>query len=319
MDTLLEQIYRIGIVPVIKITSLDSAVPLARALQAGGIPVAEVTFRTEYAAEAIRRISAELPNVLTGAGTVTSIAQVEEAITAGARFIVTPGFNPKVVDYCLEKNIPIFPGAPSTSDIEQAIERGLKVVKCFPAEALGGLDYIKAVSAPYSSVKFMPTGGVSLKNINNYLGFSKVLACGGSWMVDQKLIDAGDYEGITRLCIEAVDTVLGLEVAHIGINSNDAAEAGRTVKLLAALLHAPERETPSVCYVGDRIEVMKKVGRGENGHLAIACNNLDRAIFQLERRGIVFDHEAAGVDSVGHRYIFLQDSIAGFAIHLTEK
>lgn len=319
MNPLMQQIHRIGIVPVIKITNPDTAVPLAKALEAGGIPVAEVTFRTEHAAEAIRRIVAEVPNVLTGAGTVLTIQQVDAAIEAGAKFIVTPGFNPKVVDYCLEKGIPVVPGAPGTSDIEQAIERGLEVVKCFPAEALGGLEYIKAIAGPYGSIKFMPTGGISPKNINSYLAYNKVVACGGSWMIDQKLIDAGDYEGITKLCIEAVDTVLGLSFSHVGINSANAEEAAATARLITALMPVPVKETPTVIYTGESIEIMKKMGKGKNGHLAIACNNIDRAVFQLERRGIAFDHEAAGVDSTGHRYIFLKDEIAGFAVHLSER
>ena len=180
MNELLQQIHRIGVVPVIKITDPETAVPLARALDKGGIPVAEVTFRTQHAAEAIRRISAEVPQVLTGAGTVTTTEQVDTAVAAGAKFIVTPGFNPKVVDYCLERNIPILPGASGPSEIEQAMERGLEVVKCFPAEALGGLPYIKALSGPYTEMKFMPTGGVNPGNITSYLGFSKILACGGS-------------------------------------------------------------------------------------------------------------------------------------------
>ena len=208
MNELLQQIHRIGVVPVIKITDPETAVPLARALDKGGIPVAEVTFRTQHAAEAIRRISAEVPQVLTGAGTVTTTEQVDTAVAAGAKFIVTPGFNPKVVDYCLERNIPILPGASGPSEIEQAMERGLEVVKCFPAEALGGLPYIKALSGPYTEMKFMPTGGVNPGNITSYLGFSKILACGGSWMIDAKLIAAGDYEGIARLCRQAVDWVL---------------------------------------------------------------------------------------------------------------
>ncbi len=310
MNALMKQIHRIGIVPVIKITDPKTAVPLARALEAGGIPIAEVTFRTEHAAEAIRRIVAEVPGVLTGAGTVLTIGQVDAAVEAGAKFIVTPGFNPKVVDYCLSKGIAIVPGAPGTSDIEQAIEKGLEVVKCFPAEALGGLPYIKAVAAPYGGIQFMPTGGIGPKNINNYLSFNKIVSCGGSWMIDQKLIDAGDYEGIT---------VLGLEFAHVGINSENAAQAEQTASLLAGLFPAARKETPTVVFMGDGIEIMKKTGKGKNGHLAIACNNLDRAVFQLERRGLAFDHEAAGTDSMGHRYIFLKDEIAGYAVHLSER
>ena len=207
MNELLQQIHRIGVVPVIKITDPETAVPLARALDKGGIPVAEVTFRTQHAAEAIRRISAEVPQVLTGAGTVTTTEQVDTAVAAGAKFIVTPGFNPKVVDYCLERNIPILPGASGPSEIEQAMERGLEVVKCFPAEALGGLPYIKALSGPYTEMKFMPTGGVNEGNVQEYLAEPKIIAAGGSWMVKGDLIAAGKFDEIQRLTQEAVALV----------------------------------------------------------------------------------------------------------------
>ena len=290
MNELLQQIHRIGVVPVIKITDPETAVPLARALDKGGIPVAEVTFRTQHAAEAIRRISAEVPQVLTGAGTVTTTEQVDTAVAAGAKFIVTPGFNPKVVDYCLERNIPILPGASGPSEIEQAMERGLEVVKCFPAEALGGLPYIKALSGPYTEMKFMPTGGVNPGNITSYLGFSKILACGGSWMIDAKLIAAGDSEG------------------------------QRTAAALAPLLGAPTGENPNAMWSSSSVEVMKSQWKGTKGHLAISCSNLDRAVFQLERRGLAFDPDSAGTSADGkRRYLFLKDEIGGFAVQIIER
>lgn len=320
MNELLQQIHRIGVVPVIKITDPETAVPLARALDKGGIPVAEVTFRTQHAAEAIRRISAEVPQVLTGAGTVTTTEQVDTAVAAGAKFIVTPGFNPKVVDYCLKRNIPILPGASGPSEIEQAMERGLEVVKCFPAEALGGLPYIKALSGPYTEMKFMPTGGVNPGNITSYLGFSKILACGGSWMIDAKLIAAGDYEGIAQLCRQAVDVVLGLEFSHVGINNDGDAEAQRTAAALAPLLGAPTGENPNAMWSSSSVEVMKSQWKGTKGHLAISCSNLDRAVFQLERRGLVFDPDSAGTSADGkRRYLFLKDEIGGFAVQIIER
>lgn len=204
MDSMLSKIGQIGIVPVIAISDVEKAVPLAKALAAGGIPCAEITFRTAEGEEAIRRIAREVPEVLVGAGTVLTTEQADRAIDAGARFIVTPGFNPRVVDHCLAKGMPITPGCSTPSDMEQAIERGLEVVKFFPAEQSGGLAYIKAVAAPYSMLRFMPTGGISAKNLKEYLSFNKVLACGGSWMVRKELIDAGRFDEITRLCVEAV-------------------------------------------------------------------------------------------------------------------
>ena len=191
-DKMITRIEELGIVPVVKLSRADDAVPLAKALIAGGLPVAEVTFRTAAAEESIRRMAEAFPEMLVGAGTVLSIEQVERAIGAGAKFIVTPGFNPRVVSYCVEHDIPIFPGCPTTSDIEQALELGLKVVKFFPAEQMGGLATIKAVSAPYGQMRFMPTGGVNEKNLCQYLACDKIVACGGSWMVKPELIEAGD-------------------------------------------------------------------------------------------------------------------------------
>ena len=180
MHAVLEELGKIGIIPVIKIDDAARAVPLAKALIAGGIPCAEVTFRTAEGEEAIRRINREVPEILLGAGTVLTTEQVDKAVSAGAKFIVSPGFNPKVVSYCIKKGIPITPGCSGPTDIEQALEMGLEAVKFFPAEQAGGLDYIKAVSAPYPSMYFIPTGGINAQNIVKYLGFEKILACGGS-------------------------------------------------------------------------------------------------------------------------------------------
>jgi len=169
MNPVLEQLNKIGIVPVVKIDRVEDAVPLARALCAGGLPCAEVTFRTDAAAGAIKAMTENFPNMCVGAGTVLNAAQVDAAIEAGSKFIVSPGLNPKTVQYCIEKNIPITPGTSSPSDIEQAIELGLEVVKFFPAEQSGGLAKIKAMAAPYVNMKFMPTGGINAKNLTTYL------------------------------------------------------------------------------------------------------------------------------------------------------
>ena len=200
---------KIGIIPVIRIDDERKAVPLAKALAAGGIPCAEITFRSSQAEDAIALISREVPEVLLGAGTVLRCEQVDKAMAAGAAFIVSPGFNPRVVSHCLEKGIPIAPGCSNPTDIEMALEMGLDVVKFFPAEQAGGLGYIKAVAAPYSSMYFIPTGGINAKNIATYAAFEKVLACGGSWMATPDLINAGDFDAITSLCREAVSLVKG--------------------------------------------------------------------------------------------------------------
>ena len=207
MNEVLKKIGAIGIVPVVKIDDAKDAVPLAKALCDGGLPCAEITFRTSAAEEAIRKIHEAFPQMLLGAGTVLTTEQVDRAIGAGATFIVSPGLNPKVVKYCVDKGIPVTPGCANPSDIEQAIELGLDVVKFFPAEAAGGLKMIKAMSAPYVGMKFMPTGGINAKNINEYLSFNKILACGGSWMVKGDMIKAGEFDKIKDMTAEAVSLV----------------------------------------------------------------------------------------------------------------
>ena len=207
MIKVLEDIQKIGIVPVVVIDDVKDAEPLAKALCDGGLPCAEVTFRTEAAEESIRIMAEKFPEMLIGAGTVLTTEQVDRAVAAGAKFIVSPGLNPRIVKYCVEKNIPITPGCSSASDIEQALENGLEVVKFFPAEPAGGLPMIKALAAPYVGVKFMPTGGINQNNVKEYLKYNRILACGGSWMVKGDLIKAGDFAKITELTKEAVEIV----------------------------------------------------------------------------------------------------------------
>ena len=202
--SVLTKIKDFKIIPVVKIKDPNNAQQLGRALIDGGLPCAEITFRTNDAEKAIAQLS-KLENFTIGAGTVLSIDTVEIAIEAGAEFIVSPGLNPKVVSYCIENNITVIPGVCTPSDIEKALDFGLNILKFFPAQAFGGLTTLKAISAPYSSIKFIPTGGINAKNLNDYLSFSKVFACGGSWMVKEKFISSGSFDKITALTEEAVE------------------------------------------------------------------------------------------------------------------
>jgi 2-dehydro-3-deoxyphosphogluconate aldolase/(4S)-4-hydroxy-2-oxoglutarate aldolase len=204
MANVAEKIAELGIVPVVVLNDAKDAAPLAKALTEGGLPCAEVTFRTEAAEESIRIMTTEYPDMFVGAGTVLTIDQVDRAVAAGAKFIVSPGFDPEIVDYCLSKDIPVFPGIITPSELAQAVKRGLKVVKFFPAEQFGGVATIKALAAPYTTVKFMPTGGVSAKNLRDYLSCDKIIACGGSWMVKGDLVKAGEFDKIRELTAEAV-------------------------------------------------------------------------------------------------------------------
>ena len=203
MNEISKKIQEIGVVPVVVLNDAKDAKPLAKALCEGGLPCAEVTFRTEAAEESIRLMTESYPDMFVGAGTVLTVEQVDRAVNAGAKFIVSPGFDPEIVDYCLEKEIPIFPGCVTPSEVAQAVKRGLKVVKFFPAEPAGGVAMIKAMAAPYNQLRFMPTGGIGTQNLKDYLGFDKIICCGGSWMVKGDLIRNGEFEKICNLTKEA--------------------------------------------------------------------------------------------------------------------
>jgi 2-dehydro-3-deoxyphosphogluconate aldolase/(4S)-4-hydroxy-2-oxoglutarate aldolase len=204
MNQILQELSSLGIIPVIAIDNAQDAEPLARALVDGGLPCAEVTFRTAAARESIARIAKAFPAMHLGAGTVLTIDQVKAAVESGAKYIVSPGINPKTVEYCLSQNIPVTPGIATPTEIEMALELGLEVVKFFPAEPLGGIPYLKAIAAPYKALKFIPTGGVDESNLLAYLKLPNVLACGGSWMVKADLINAKRFDEIQRLTSQAV-------------------------------------------------------------------------------------------------------------------
>lgn len=199
------QIEKLGLVPVVVLNDAKDAKPLAKALCDGGLPCAEVTFRTDAAEESIRQMTQDFPQILVGAGTVLTVEQVNRAVNAGAKFIVSPGFDPAIVDYCLNREIPVFPGCVTPSEVAQAVKRGLRVVKFFPAKQYGGVATIKALAAPYVGLRFMPTGGVSASNLKEYLECPSIVACGGSWMVKGDLIQAGAFDEITKLTREAVE------------------------------------------------------------------------------------------------------------------
>lgn len=317
---MIDEIQSYGLIPVIKIEDPAQAEPLAKALCEGGLPAAEVTFRTSAAKEAIARMTKAFPDMLVGAGTVLTTKQVDEAVEAGAKFIVSPGLNPKVVAYCLEKDVPILPGCATPSDMEAAIEMGLDVVKFFPAEANGGVKSIKAMAAPYTQLRFMPTGGVNEKNLLDYLSFPKIIACGGSFMVPENLLKAGDYAAITELTRGAVRLMLGFELAHVGINAENAEEAKKAAALFETLFGFTAKEGNSSVFAGTEVELMKGPYLGRCGHIAISTNSISRAVAFFTRKGIAFNQESAKYDAKQNlKAIYLADEICGFAIHLVQK
>ncbi len=305
--------------PVIAIDDAKKAVPLAKALAKGGLPAAEVTFRTEAAADAIKAIVAEVPEMIVGAGTVLTKEQADSAIEAGVNFIVSPGFNPEITKYVMDKGICMLPGTATAGEMEQAMMLGLEVVKFFPAEQNGGVEKLKALAGPYKKLKWMPTGGVNTGNLVNYLSFDQILACGGTWMVKKDLIEGEKWDEITSIRKSAVKNMLGLELKHIGINSADEEEAEKTAKTLCALFDLEYKPGNSSIFAGSEFEVMKSMGRGTHGHIAIATLNVDRAVYHLSRAGASFDESTRKSDDKGTKVIYLDGEFGGFAIHLVRK
>ena len=315
-----QELSNIGIIPVVKINDAKKAVPLAKALAKGGLNAAEITFRTDAAEEAIQNIAKECPDMLVGAGTILTIEQAERALNAGAKFIVSPGFNPVVVQWCLDHGVTPLPGCTTPSEIEQALSLGLKVVKFFPAEQSGGLAKIKAMSAPYGGIKFMPTGGVSLDNVNSYLNDKCIIACGGSFMVKESFIDNENWDEIERLTRESVEIMLGLEVGHIGINHENLEEAQKTAEMLSILTGKEVKDGNKSMFVTSQFELMKAKGPGRCGHIAILTNNVDRAVYHLSARGVKFDESTATFNPDGTRkFIYLSEEYGGFGIHFIQK
>ena len=312
-------IQNIGIVPVIAIDDADNAVDLAKALVAGGVPAAEITFRTAAGQESIRRVAKECPEVLVGAGTVLTVAQVDEAVKAGAKFIVSPGYFDPVVDRCNELGVPCFPGCTNASDMTKAVNAGLRVVKFFPAEAAGGIKMIKDFASVFP-LKFMPTGGIKPDTMMNYLSNEKIAACGGTWMVKKDMINNREWEKITSICKESVKVLLGLSLAHVGINCENAAEAEKTAKTLCALFGFEYKAGNSSDFAGSAVECMKAPYLGKNGHIAIGTNSIDRAIYHLGLQGVEFDESTRKTDAKGNtKAIYLKGEFSGFAIHLMQR
>lgn len=319
MHETLKRLGEYGVVPVVKIEKASDAANLGRALAAGELPVAEITFRTAAAEEAIRTINREVPEVLLGAGTVLTVEQAKKALGAGAKFIVAPGFNPKVVDFCIGQGVPVIPGVCTPSEIEQALERGLEVLKFFPAGASGGLDYLKAVVGPYGGVQFVPTGGVEPGNMRDYLAFKSVFAVGGTWIAKDTMISAGKFDEITKLAREAVLLALNFEFAHLGLNEPDEQRAKADVETMTKLFSLVPKDGTSSIFAGTGLEFTKSPGLGSHGHLAISTLNIHRAIAYLKRKGVGTKSETAKEKDGKLIAVYLDTEVAGFAIHLLQK
>ncbi len=321
MNEVLSKIYAIGVMPVItSIDSIESADNLVRALTAGGIPQLEVTFRMEHAEKYIRHIRDNYPSVIVGAGTVKELDHAKAAVEAGSQFVVAPGVNPEIISYCVDQGVPVIPGIISATEIETASRLGLKVLKFFPAEQMGGMNTIKALSGPYDDIRFMPTGGVNLETMPAYLASDLIVAIGGTFMIKNYLKDH-NWDEITSLCRKCVQTMLGLRLEHVGVNEVDDAGAKQTAATLAGLLALDiGKEGNSSVFVDRFIEVMKGNGAGTKGHLGFSALNLNRAVAFFERNGLEFNENSKKYAPDGKlTAVYFKEEIAGFAIHLMRR
>lgn len=317
--TVIRRIESVGIIPVIILENTEHAEKLGAALVSGGIPIAEVTFRTAGAERVISRMQSACPDLLVGAGTVLTPAQVDSAVEAGARFIVSPGLNRAVVERCQERGVLVIPGVGTASELDAAHGRGLRVVKFFPAEQNGGLAAIKALSGPYKTMRFVPTGGLGPHNLGEYLSFPGVLACGGTFMLGDG-IPREDWEGIASRCRQTVKASLGLELAHVGLNGTSAEEALQIAERLGDLLCLPVKPGNSSNFVDDAIEVMKAPGPGARGHIGFRTASTDRAVRYFESQGIAFREDFKKYNAQGElTAVYFEAEIGGFALHLAQK
>ena len=315
-----QKIFDIGLVPLVVLDDPNDAVPLAKALVAGDIPVAEVTFRTEAGGEVIKRMAEEVPEILVGAGTVHDVAHAKEAVEKGAKFIVTPGFNAEVVKWCVDNKIDVVPGTVAPSDIEEAMSLGLNVCKFFPAEAYGGIKTLKALEGPYADIKFMPTGGVGIDNMNDYLALPNVGAIGGSFMTPSKLVKEKKWDEITKICKGIVKKALGFELAHIGINTQSSDEAKTVANTISDVFLQETTEYPGAYFSGNIAEVVKGSFLGEFGHICIDTIDMPRALAYFKRKGLEFNEDTWAKDEKGNVInVYLKDSIGGFAFHVRKK
>lgn len=319
MADIFEQIGEYGIVPLVTLDDPNDAVPLARALVDGGIPVAEVTFRTAAGGEAIKRMAKEVPEIIVGAGTVHDIEHAKETLDNGGKFVITPGFNAKVVDWCVKNNMPVCPGTVVPSDIEEAMNFGLKVLKFFPAAAYGGVNTLKALQGPFGNIKFVPTGGVDFNNFTDYLSLSNVAAVGGSFIPPSSLVKAKDWASITKLCQQINNKLYDFKVGHVGINAETEDNAGSIYNRLNEMFDVDRKDTPIAIFGGNLVEIMKVPFVGTHGHICVDTRDLKRAMAMLKRKGVEFDEKNFIYDANGKLLTaYLKEEVGGFALHIRQ-
>jgi len=317
MNKIIDQLDEFGFFPIVEIADVQSVRPLCDALLSSDVPVIEIVLRTPSATEAMRIVRDEFPAMLLGAGTVLSPEDAKKATDAGAKFLLSPGFNPRVIDYCIEHNITIVPGVNTPTLIEWALEKGIDVVKFFPAEASGGLEYLKSMSNPFKKVRFVPTGGVNSTNLSAYLGFDKVVACGGTWIAKNSLINAGKFDEIVRIADESQRTMLGFELASLVVNARpeESDSFGRIVELLFPVKNIPAQARDNGCR---RARISETPGSRNQDIIEISTSSIKRATAYLLRKGFK-SLEDTDPTAAPNKSILLEQVSARYALKLVEK
>lgn len=317
---LLDLIRKIGILPLTAFKNADDAVPVGMALVKGGLPLLEVTFRTDAAEESIRLLTRNCPELTVGAGTIHSVRQAQAAVDAGAKFLVTAGLRPDVVDWCKQQNVLIMPGVSNATDLETALDLGLNVCKFFPASVSGGVEALKAFAGPFAQISFLPTGGINEDNMTDYLALPNVLAVGGSFVLPDSVIREKNWDEITRLCEKLYRKLFSFELAHVGINMKDADDAADITNRFCRMFDLESHEYPGSFFAGTMFEMIKGSFLGKNGHIAVLTNEIERAVAYLERKGFEMNHDTFVRDAAGYlQTVYLKEEIGGFAVHLKRR
>ena len=316
----MKTIFDIGLVPLIVLDDAADAVDFGNALVKGGIPIAEVTFRTAACLDSIRAMAQQVQGIIVGAGTVHTVQQAKDAVEAGAQFIVTPAFNPAVTEWCVMNHIDILPGTVSPADIEAASAFGLEICKFFPAAAYGGITTLKALSGPFAHIKFMPTGGVNFDNMNDYLDLPNVAAVGGSFMTPSDMVKNKDWDGIAATCQKVFKHLLGFELGHVGLHAQNRQEAEDITDDLCELMLQDKITGGDNFFAGPVAEICDHPMPGSKGHICIDTRDMERAIAYYKRQGVLFNKNLCFKDNKGNiKVAFLEKEIGGFTIHLRRK
>lgn len=318
-NKVMEALGKIGLVPLAVLDDAESAVPLAKALHAGGVDTMEITFRTACAVDAIAAVKKELPGFIPGAGTVLTVGQAQDAVKAGADYIVTPGYDEEIVDWCLQNGVPVIPGCVTPTEVQAALKKGLTILKFFPAERYGGVKTCASLAEPFRTVKFMPTGGVGPDNLADYAGKSFIHAIGGSWLCKKDDVKAGNWDRITETVRASVWTLLGYKVVHVGVNTSGAEEAAGISDRLAGLFGLSKSVGKLSTFVGTGFEINHFVGYGAKGHVAIDTNSVERAEYYLAKAGVRLNEKSRITADGKTVAIYLEEEFGGFAIHLRQK